>query len=72
MRLQECDRPKCMAVEMSKLGIVSVATSSYSTLYVWPIQAFIAEIVAWHRDNNAGDRLIFHVDNTTTTSEMPE
>ena len=83
MRLQECDRPKCLAVELSKVGMVQdaaggwhtpvvVSTSDYDTLYVWPPDVNVVEIVAWHRNNNTGDNLVFHLDNTRVKAEMPE
>ena len=72
MRLQECDRPKCMAVELAKVGANVVASADYDTLYVWPFGTPEPYVVAWHRDNNAGDTLIFHIGQSTIKAEMPE
>lgn len=72
MRLQECDRPKCLAVELSKVGVYIVTTDDYDTMYVWPMGVNEIEVVAWHRDNNAGDKLLFHIDNRIVSAEMPE
>lgn len=72
MRGQECDRPKCLAVELAKVGVNVVALADYDTLYVWPLGTPERKVVTWHRDNNSGDRLIFHVGRQTITAEMPE
>ena len=72
MRFQECDRPKCMAIEMAKVGANVVASADYDTLYVWPFGTPEPYIVAWHRDNNAGDTLMFHIGHSTIKAEMPE
>lgn len=72
MRKQECDRPKCLATELAKIGAIVVASFDYSTLYVWPFAATEQQVVAWHADNNAGDRLQFHIGQTALTVEMKE
>ena len=72
MRGQECDRPRCMAVELAKTGAIVVATTDYDTLYVWPFNTPEAYAVAWHRDNNAGDMLVFHIGHEEIKAEMPE
>lgn len=72
MCLQECDRPKCMSIELSKIGVCVVTTPDYDTMYVWPISTPEHSIVSWHRDNNAGDSLLFHVSNRILNVEMPE
>ena len=72
MRLQECDRPKCMAIELAKVWALVVASADYDTLYVWPVGTPEPYIIAWHRDNNAGDKLIFHVGSTEIKATMPE
>lgn len=71
-RLQECDRPKCMAIELAKVGANVVTTANYDTLYVWPFGTPENLVVAWHRDNNSGDRLVFHIGHQVITAEMPE
>ena len=72
MRGQECDRPRCLAVELAKIGAVIVAPPDYDTLYIWPVEAAELDIVSWHRNNNAGDRLKFHVGSRVLIAEMPE
>ena len=72
MRGQECDRPKALAIELSKIGACVVASYDYDTLYVWPLNTHVAEIVAWHRDNNAGDTVIFHQDGQIFKAALPE
>lgn len=72
MRGQECDRPKCLAVELAKVGAAVVSSADYDTLYVWPFGTPEQRCVAWHRENNSGDKLIFHIGTKTVTAEMPE
>lgn len=72
MRGQECDRPKCLAVELAKTGANVVTTADYDTLYIWPFGTPEQYLAAWHRDNNAGDRLRFHIGGQILTAEMPE
>ena len=60
MRFQECDRPKCMAMELAKVGVNVVAARDYDTLYVWPFGTPKLYIVEWHKNNNVGEELIFH------------
>jgi len=61
-----------MSVELAKIGVNVIATMDYDTLYVWPFGTPEPYIVAWHRDNNAGDMLIFHIGQTEVKAEMPE
>ena len=57
---------------MAKVGANVVASADYDTLYVWPFGTPEPYIVAWHRDNNAGDTLMFHIGHSTIKAEMPE
>jgi len=72
MRGQECDRPKALATELAKVGAAVVTSTDYDTLYVWPFGTPEARVARWHAENNAGDRMIFHVGSTTTVAELPE
>jgi hypothetical protein len=61
-----------MAVELAKIGATVVASADYDTLYVWPFGMPDPYIVAWHRDNNAGDNLIFHIGHAEIKATMSE
>lgn len=72
MRGQECDRPVALATELAKVGAIVVATADYDTLYVWPFGVPEQYVSAWHRDNNAGDTLKFHIGHQIVTATMAE
>lgn len=72
MRLQECDRPRCLAIEMAKIGMLVVAQPDYAVLYLWPSDLPYQWVMAYHMEHNRGDFLLFHVGNTVLKAQMPE